>query len=348
VNRIPLSGVILGQENTVAGFQVLDSEPRARFAPLLARWEDRVVFAFPLLTVLQRLELTPDKVEIRLGEYLKLGPNGPTVPLDRFGRLAVPLRSVSPFAEIPAELLIDGGDEIFPKQAPEPVILRDDRSGAEPATRSFSKNLPAMVAAIASDTGLAPAHDYRRLQAKWELLALLFVALGLAAVCGLPAFARNIGFLTITTVCLAAQSIAAASAMLWLPGIPALAAVCCGLVVSMIIAVPPPSVKTLTEPEPEPELKPKAKPRTKVIPEPEIAPPAKKISKPKPRAKPKPAPKPGTPAKPKPAPSEDPPKPVKRAARKTPAKKAAKKTNSRAPQTQGAADSDPPKHVNGQ
>jgi hypothetical protein len=33
VNRIPLSGVILGQENTVAGFQVLDSEPRTRFAP---------------------------------------------------------------------------------------------------------------------------------------------------------------------------------------------------------------------------------------------------------------------------------------------------------------------------
>lgn len=251
VNRIPLSSVILGRENTLTGFQVLDSEPRTLFAPLLAKWEDRVVFAFPLLTVLQRLDLTPDKVEIRLGEYLKLGPHGPTVPLDRCGRLAMALRPVSPYAEIPAELLIDGGDELFPAQAPEPVILRDDRSAAEPATRSFSKNLPAMIAAIASDTGLAPARDYCRLQAKWELLALIFVALGLAAVCQLPAFARNIGFLTIATICLAAQSIAAASAMLWLPGLSALVAACCGCVVALMYGAPSvASAEKALEPEP--------------------------------------------------------------------------------------------------
>ena len=123
-----------------------------------------MVFAFPLLTVLQRLDLTVDGIEIRSGEYLKLGPDGPTVPIDRYGRLAVPLKPVSPYAVISAEALIDGGDDLFPKQAPEPVVLRDDRSGAEPTTRAFSKMLPAMIAAIASDTGLADARDHMRIE----------------------------------------------------------------------------------------------------------------------------------------------------------------------------------------
>ena len=135
VNRIPLSGIILGRENTLAGFQTLDSTPSRGFTQLIARWDDRFVFAFPLLVALQRFDFPVDGIEIRPGEYLKLSPSGPVIPLDRYGRLAVPVHPISPYAEFPAEALIDGGDDLFPKQAPEPVILRDDRSAAETATR---------------------------------------------------------------------------------------------------------------------------------------------------------------------------------------------------------------------
>lgn len=288
VNRIPLTGVILGDENTLAGFQSLEAEKPARFAPLLARWEDRVVFAFPLLTVLQRLDLTVDGVEIHPGEYIKLGPDGPTVPIDRYGRLAIPLKPVSPYAVISAEALIDGGDDLFPKQAPEPVVLRDDRSGAEPSTRAFSRMLPATIAAIASDTGLAGAMDHPRISAKRELGLLAIVATAAALVCGLGAFPRNIAFLSIAAVCAASQFIGFAFAATWLPGLPALAAILCAALVSAIIPVrpaaeapapveEPPHPPTLESPAPPAEIEPMTAPP----PKPKAAknPPPKKVGR---------------------------------------------------------------------
>jgi hypothetical protein len=241
VNRIPLPGVILGGDNTRAGFQVLDAEPASKFAPLLARWEDRVVFAFPLLTVLQQRGLTVDGVEVRLGEYLKCGPDGPTVPIDRYGRLAMPLKPLAARAKIPAEAVIDGGDTLLPKDPAGPVVLRDDRSAAEPATRAFSKQLPALIAALASDTSLAPTRDYPRPPARVELTALAALAIILAALCSLPAFPRRAAFLTITGACLTAQCLAAGSASLWLPGLPALAAILTAWLLAKLVPLTPPA-----------------------------------------------------------------------------------------------------------
>lgn len=239
VNRIPLPGVILGGDNTLAGFQVLDSEPASKFAPLLARWEDRVVLALPVLAVLQQRDLTVEGLEVRLGEYLKLGPDGPTVPIDRYGRLATPFKALAPRARIPAEALIDGGADLLPGTAPQPVVLRDDRSAAEPATRAFSKQLPAVIAAIASDTGLAPARAYPRLQTGLEFATLLALAYALAALCGLPAFSRRLAYLALATVCLIAQCLAAGSASIWLPGLPALAAIASAWLVAGMVPLTP-------------------------------------------------------------------------------------------------------------
>jgi hypothetical protein len=238
VNRVPLRGVILGGENTLAGFQTLDSERAARFPPLLARWDDRVVFAFPLLAAMQGLGMPLDGIEIRLGEYLKLGPQGPVVPLDHFGRLAGRLGHVIPFAEIPAAALIDGGDDLFPKQAPQPVILRDDLSAADSSTRVFSGQLAAVTAAIASDTGLDAAREFKRFSVSQEivLLALLITALTLVSL--LPVFARNIGFLLLAGYCMTAQCIAASSSV-WLPILPALAAIATAFVVCRFPLFPP-------------------------------------------------------------------------------------------------------------
>ncbi len=271
VNRVPLPGVILGGEMTAAGFSVLESEAPARFFPLMARWEDRVVFAFPLLTVLQRLNLPVDGVEARLGEYLKLSPAGPIVAIDEFGRLAVPLKPISAYAEISAEALIDGGGDLFPKQAPDPVILRDDRSAAEPATRAFSRNLSATIAAIASDEGLDHASEFPRLSRDWEIGILAFVAVVLTVFCGVADFARCLIALALAGVCLAAQWIGFGIASVWLPGVPVLAAILASLVVARLIAIklpvpapvlvaaPIPAIEISPEPEPVPEVaKPKA------------------------------------------------------------------------------------------
>ena len=284
VNRIPLPGVFLGSENAVAGFSILESDSAAGFPPLMARWEDRVVFAFPLLAVLQRNNLPVAGVEIHLGEYLKLSSNGPTVPIDAYGRLAVPIKAIAAFKEISAEALIDGGDDLFPKTAPDPVILRDDQSAAEATTCAFSKNLSAMIAAIASDEGFAHSNHYPRLTFNTEFCLLVLTAFALALLCGLEDFQRHISFMVLGGVVLSAQWMAVGMAFVWLPGLPILASILAAVIVSVLIrrSVPkavPDIIETAgppIEPEPVPapeEKKPRA-PRAKK--EPTAKPPAKK------------------------------------------------------------------------
>ena len=260
VNRIPIPGVILGGENAQAGFSVLEAEAVGGFPPLLARWEDRVVFGFPLLTVLQRLNLPTSGVEVRLGEYLKLSADGPILPIDDYGRLAVPLKPICGFAEISAEALIDGGDELFPQQAPDPVILRDDRSAVEPATRIFSQNLSAVIAAIASNEGLAELREYRRLPPVWEIEFLAIFVVVLTMLCKASDFTRRLGFLVVAGVSLSVQWIALGMASVWLPGLAVLAAILTALVASRLIREMAPTPKPAIEilPKPAPEV---AKPR---------------------------------------------------------------------------------------
>ncbi|MGL4399447.1 MAG: hypothetical protein ACRCXD_06240, partial [Luteolibacter sp.] len=225
VNRLPIPGVILGGETTIAGFSVLESEPASPLLPLLARWEDRVVFSFPLLTVLQRLDLPLDGIEVRLGAYLKLGPSGPIIPINDSGRIAMPVKSMAAYAEISAEALIDGGDDLFPKQAPDPVILRDDQSASEPATRAFSRGLSATIAFIASSGGLTEAGEFRRLPESWEILFLSGVVLILPTLCAASQFGRCLGITIMLGAVLTAQWVAFGLASTWLPGLPASAAI---------------------------------------------------------------------------------------------------------------------------
>lgn len=284
VNRIPMPGVILGGNNVVAGFQTLDSESGGKLAPLLARWEDRVVFAFPLLCALQRLDLPLTGIRIRSGEAIQLGPQGPIIPIDRFGRLAVPLHATAPRAEIPAEAVVDGGDGLLPHDAPQPVVLRDDRSAAEPATRAYSAMLPALIAALASDQTLAPARDYLRPPARYELVALLLAALVLTALGALPPFPRHTACLTSMAACLAAQCVAAATAGLWLPGLAALAAIACAWVLSSRLPVPAAAGLPTTPaavPASPPEVAPKPKRRATRKAVAPATPPAEPAPKPK-------------------------------------------------------------------
>ena len=224
VNRVPLQGLILGGENTWAGFQTLDAESETKLPPLLARWDDRVVFAFPLLAAMQGLGLQLDGIEIRLGEYLKLGPQGPAVPLDPFGRLAIPLGRMPPMAEISAAAAIDGGDHLFPKQVPAPVILRDDQSAVESATRAFSSSVATTTAAIASGAGFTSPQPFQRLTMRREIIALSLLIAALQLISLLPRFPRNSTLILLAVGSLTAHAVAA-SFSLWLPTWPALAAI---------------------------------------------------------------------------------------------------------------------------
>ncbi len=305
VNRIPIRGLILGGERTAAGFQTLDSEKPGGPPPLLAVWEDRVVLAFPLVVVMQRLGLEPGHLEIRLGEYLKLGADGPTLPMDRFGRLLLPARGLRARPVIAAESLIDAREGLIPADAPRPVILRDDRSDAEPSTRAFSAALAGRVAMIASDSGLSDTEVFKRLSTMGEGIALALVVAAMGLLGNLRPFRRHIGFLVVAAVCVAAQFLAAGMGNLWLPGLAGLAAVLAAFVTARHRPAPPRVGKA-------PAVAP-------VVPEPAAVPPAD-VTEPPVSRQPD-APKKKEPVKP--ARKE----PAKKApAKKAPAKKAARKS----------------------
>ncbi len=260
VNRLPIQGIILGGETTLAGFSELESEAPSRFVPLMARWEDRVVFSFSLLSVFQRLDLPLDGLEVRLGEFLKLGPAGPIVPIDEAGRLTLPLKPLSPYAEISAEALIDGGDDLFPKQAPDPVILRDDQTAAEPATREFSRNLSAVIAAIASNQGLSEAREFRRLSQDWELGIMAAVVGVLILLSGASDFVRQMGILALAGLAVAAQWIGFGVAAVWLPSVPTLAAILSAMVVLKLLSGKFPEVAQELVAEKTPKIEPPSLP----------------------------------------------------------------------------------------
>ncbi len=237
VNRIPIPGIILGGENTAAGFLTLDAEPPSQLPHLLARWGDRLVFAFPLLVAMQELRLPLNQIEVFPSSFIKLAPAGPIIPIDRHGRLTLPLSEIPAFSQIRAESIIDASESSFPTPASRPVILRDDRSSSDPATRAFSQMLSATVTAITSDSGVTPTRIYHRLKSHYELLLLGLLTLLLAGFCHRPAFTRNIIFLALAGVCIAVQYIAVAGMAIWLPGLAALAAIFASCLVSMIIPI---------------------------------------------------------------------------------------------------------------
>lgn len=235
VNRIPIPNIILGNtQNVVAGFQSLDAEPANGDIHLLARWDDRVVLAFPLLVAMQHLHLPIDGIEINLGHTIRLGPNGPIIPIDHYGKLTMNLPLMRGFREVPAESLIDAHDDLFASAGPRPIILRDDRSTREPATRTFSENLTGLTTAMLSDAGLSPAQTCHRPTILSEWIFLTVVITLLAACCQCPTFSRNLLFFLIAASCLIAQCLAA-SYGLWLPGLAALAAVLAATLISAAI-----------------------------------------------------------------------------------------------------------------
>jgi hypothetical protein len=193
---------------------------------------------------------------VRLGEFIKLGPEGPIVPIDESGRLSLPLKPLAAYAEISAEALIDGGDELFPKQAPDPVILRDDQSAAEPETREFSRNLSAVIAAIASNQGLSEVREYRRLSQDWELGILAAVVVALILLACTADFTRHMGALALAGVCAAAQWIAFGMAAVWLPGLSMWAAIVAAVLVAKQLSgkSPAPEPIAVSSPPPEPVI----------------------------------------------------------------------------------------------
>jgi hypothetical protein len=186
VNRTAHASVLLGSTATLAGFTLLESEDAPDFAPqhatpgppLLARWDDRVVLAVPLLVAMAHAGVTPEQLHIELGRHIRVGADGPLVPIDEFGRLAVGAAPGRPaFPATPAEALIEAliaSDEPAAALAPTdpPIILRDDRTGLAEPQRRLAAGLGNLINQIEASPRPGAAIDFQH-PPRWLEVAML-------------------------------------------------------------------------------------------------------------------------------------------------------------------------------
>lgn len=171
VNRIAVANAEQGGTKSLAGFSLLENEsdPGADKQPLLARWGDRIVFAFPLAVEIAAEGLTPADVMIEVGKEIRLGPAGPVIGIDEFGRGSV-VPGVEAI-ETPAKRMISEGAE-SPKS--KPLLTRDVRGDLSAADKAWSDLLPGRIQALRA----APRYQAATLLPRPDaLLELLLVSL---------------------------------------------------------------------------------------------------------------------------------------------------------------------------
>lgn len=226
VNRVSLPGTVLGDLHTLAGFSLIESESGS--VPLLARWDDRIVFSFSVVSVLAGKGLPADGVEVRLGEYLKLGPQGPFVPIDDYGRLAVePRPAPAALKPVPAETLVDATS--LPVDGS--VLFRDDRRATDASMKAFAAALVPVHLAIATEAGMSPVRLFHRLPQPVEAGLFAALVLLLTAFVSGGAFRARLGFGVIAGLVVAVQFTLTPFG-LWFPGIAALVVIAAGYLVS--------------------------------------------------------------------------------------------------------------------
>ncbi len=184
VNRIPIPGVLLGNEKSLAGFTALESEPDQSSLPLIAIWDDRVVLSFHLLTALNHLQVPLDAIEIHVGRHIYLGKKSSYIPIDNYGRLSFFPEEFKTIKNqpLPAEELLDTIAQPFPENNFKPIIIRNTHSTQDLPSIEFSNSLIQSITLLSNPSDGFSIKYYANLTKDVELLfmaALLCLIFGI-------------------------------------------------------------------------------------------------------------------------------------------------------------------------
>jgi hypothetical protein len=225
VNRVSIPDVMLGNTTSLAGFTALESEPESGPPHLLARWDDRVVLSFPLLAALADHEISPEKIEIRMGNFISLGKDGPFIPIDEFGRLAFSPPSSDGSTSIPAESLIDAPDDFLNERRAGTVLIRNGMSAADESSLRFSESLVPTASLLADPSGTSTSRAFTRIPRPAELLLLASLISLIHGLGYYPMTSDRRALLALAGIFLILHFILVPTTGTWLPTLPALAAV---------------------------------------------------------------------------------------------------------------------------
>lgn len=137
-----------GGDRSLAGFTAIETEePDAEREYLLARWSDRVVFALPLALEVARRGLSFDDVRIHMGQFIRLGDDGPRIPIDFRGRVDLPAEAPEREARKATEVIAGTLPEDFAREG-DVLFLTDERFLGGKADREWARRLGKVDAAI--------------------------------------------------------------------------------------------------------------------------------------------------------------------------------------------------------
>ena len=224
VNHVAIPDVILGTKNALAGFSFLESEAESEKPYLLARWDDSVVPSFALLAAVNHFRESPSSLRIHLGEYIAFSETGPFIPIDSRGRLAFVPQPVDVKKPIPAANLINAPDDLFAAGTNRPVILRNDISSSDFSTRRFSESLVDTVTSLTDPSFAAAGQTFPRLNRTVELCLLGSMVFILAAFSGHPLARHPVTHLVLFFTLAALHFSLVPLTGIWLPSLPAAAA----------------------------------------------------------------------------------------------------------------------------
>lgn len=225
VNRVAIPDVVLGNKSSLAGFTLLESEPDGGLPYLIARWDDRVVLSFALLAALANHGISPDNIEIRMGEFISFAKDGLFIPIDEFGRLTFAPPSSDSSAAIPAETLIDAPDDLLADQRGGTVLLRNGMSAADIPSMRFSEALIPTVSLLADPSATLISKPFKRIPLVYELLLIASLICLLLGLENLPKICTRRALIILAGIFVILHFILVRGTGTWPPTLPALAAI---------------------------------------------------------------------------------------------------------------------------
>lgn len=141
--------------------------------PVLTRWQDGFLPSWPLSLAMKMEGVTLDELIIAPGRHLRLGSDGPVVPLDDFGRAKVELGQKVERRTLSATEFFPIGEGSLPELS-EKVVLVDETALPQ---RETASRLLAEAMSLRQFPRPGKAEVFRRLGLGWEVLLYVQIVL---------------------------------------------------------------------------------------------------------------------------------------------------------------------------
>ena len=141
--------------------------------PVLTRWEEGFLPSWPLSLAMRMEGVSFDELMIEPGRCLRLGADGPVIPLDDFGRAKVDEERTEEVTLISAKTLFPLGEVDLPKLQSGAVLV----DSTSPTQRAKSRRLVAEAWSLLRFPRPGKAELFKRLELGWEVFLYLQIVL---------------------------------------------------------------------------------------------------------------------------------------------------------------------------